>query len=572
MRNGKVLIIAIQEEYLSIITNQIKEIFSKDINIRSMTVKDLTMKTVEADEIILLATNLIAPLVMSIIPRGVTSFIIKRGINMMNIKRLLDIPEGKSILVVNDTQNNTEETIEELKENVFEHNYYPYSPDEPIPDFIDYVITPGEIDLIPKGISNVIDIGTRVIDIETIFELNKCFKMQYKKSLLVKRYMKSLVSLSLEDDFINEDREQDMRLSDIDKDNVKFTFKDIITESKAMQELVFIAKGISTINKPVYIMGEAGSGKSVIAQAIHNESDFKNGPFININCATRSMDNLEKELFGIERDRQYMPSLFEMAEGGSLCIDEIGEMSLELQGRLVQAIEESKIIRSHGEKLIEINVRIIITSSIDISALVSRGLFRKDLRYLIFAFSFKIPSLEERKEDFEPLVRLCLSKYLNRDDMTITDDVMEVLKEYTWDGNVRELFNVISYMASLNEKIITEKCIPYFVKIKNKTNRMAIVEPIKVDEKKIIKTLENRGFLEESITILEIFAEGKKKNTSYGRTIVTKILLSKGITITDQQLRLRLQVLNELNLLIIRQGRSGTTISREGEGFLKKIM
>lgn len=570
MSKGKVLIIAIQEAQLSIITKQIEEIFSDDINIRSMTVKDLTMKMVETDEIILLSTSLIAPLVMSIIPQGVTSFIIKRGINMMNIKRLLDIPEGKNILVVNDTQNNTEEIIEELKENVFEHSYYPYCPDEPIPDFIDYVITPGEIDLIPKGISNVIDIGARVIDIETIFEINKCFQMQYKNSLLVKRYIKSLVSIPFENDFINEGREQDAHQSDIDKNNVNFTFEDIITESKAMKDLIFIAKKISTTDKPVYIIGETGSGKSMIAQAIHNESDFKNRPFININCATRSMDNLEKELFGIEKERQYIPSLFEMAEGGTLCIEEIGEMPLELQGRLVQAIEEGKIIRSQGEKLIEINVRIIITSSIDISELVSKKLFRKDLFYLIFTFTLRVPSLEERKEDFEPLVRMCLRKYLNSEDIIITDDVMESLKEYAWYGNARELFNVISYMASLNEKIITEKCMPYFVKIKNKANRI-IVDSTKVNEKEIIQSLENKGFLKESIAILELFAEGKKKNNSYGRAVVIKLLLNKGFSITDQQLRLRLQVLNKLNLLIIRQGRSGTTISRDGERFLEQI-
>ena len=570
MSKGKVLIIAIQEAQLSIITKQIEEIFSDDINIRSMTVKDLTMKMVETDEIILLSTSLIAPLVMSIIPQGVTSFIIKRGINMMNIKRLLDIPEGKNILVVNDTQNNTEEIIEELKENVFEHSYYPYCPDEPIPDFIDYVITPGEIDLIPKGISNVIDIGARVIDIETIFEINKCFQMQYKNSLLVKRYIKSLVSIPFENDFINEGREQDAHQSDIDKNNVNFTFEDIITESKAMKDLIFIAKKISTTDKPVYIIGETGSGKSMIAQAIHNESDFKNRPFININCATRSMDNLEKELFGIEKERQYIPSLFEMAEGGTLCIEEIGEMPLELQGRLVQAIEEGKIIRSQGEKLIEINVRIRITSSIDISELVSKKLFRKDLFYLIFTFTLRVPSLEERKEDFEPLVRMCLRKYLNSEDIIITDDVMESLKEYAWYGNARELFNVISYMASLNEKIITEKCMPYFVKIKNKANRI-IVDSTKVNEKEIIQSLENKGFLKESIAILELFAEGKKKNNSYGRAVVIKLLLNKGFSITDQQLRLRLQVLNKLNLLIIRQGRSGTTISRDGERFLEQI-
>lgn len=572
MGKGKLVIIAIQDEYLSIITKQIVEILGNEIEIRSVTVKDLTMEMISPDEAVLLSVNTINPLVKSILPQGIHCFIAKRGINFINIKRLLDVPAGRNILVINDTKDNTEEAIKELKESVFEHNYYPYYPNDQIPDFIDFVVTPGETHLIPKGIPNVIDIGSRVIDIETVIELCKYFKIQYKDSLLLKRYMKSLVSLSNRDSYIEDNKEDIVVPSDNRVNRVKFKFDDIVTESKAMSEFVYMAKKISLTDKPVFIIGKTGSGKSMISQAIHNESNFKNGPFISVNCAERSMDSLEKELFGTEKEQQYVPGLLELAEGGSLCIKEIGEMSLELQAKLLRVLEEKKIVRSQERKFVDINARIIITSSIDISSLVNKGLFIKELFYLISIFSLKVPSLEQRKEDFEPLVRLCLCKYLNCSDMMIADDVMEMLKKYSWDGNVRELFNVISAMASLNEKVITEKCVPYYVKIMNEANNRILVDDVEIDEKKIIETLENRGFLRISIAILEIFQEGKRRNTSYGRTIVKKLLESKGFVITDQQLRLRLQILDELDLLITRQGRLGTTISRGGEKFLEKIL
>lgn len=130
---------------------------------------------------------------------------------------------------------------------------------------------------------------------------------------------------------------------------------------------------------------------------------------------------------------------------------------------------------------------------------------------------------------------------------------------------------MVSTIFSLNQKVITKECIPYYIKIRNETNKRSLTDNTEIDEKKIRQVLENRGFLKIGIAILEIFAEGKEKNTSYGRKIVIKFLENKGFNITDQQLRLRLKVLNDLDLIIIHQGRAGTTISYQGEKFLKKV-
>lgn len=563
MVNKKLVIIGIQEEYLSDFTKQIQDIFAEEIKVRAITVKDLTSEMINPDETVLLSSKVIVSLVKPFIPKEVCSISIKRGINFANIKKLLDLPPGRNILIINDTKLSTEDTVLELKENVSEHNYYAYCPDEPIANFIDYVVTPGERHLIPKGVPNVIDVSTRVIDIETIFELCEHFELQEKYSLLVKRYMKNMISISTEghDELLIIDR-------DIKTDNARFKFEDVIAESQEMKSTVHISKKVAISDKPIHIIGKAGSGKNMIAQAIHNESNCREGPFISINCSTRPENVLEKELFGLEKDGKYTPGLFEISLNGTLCIDEIGDMPLMVQAKLFQALEEERSLRVQGILAVPLNIRLITTSSINILDLVNKGLFRKDLFYVISTFICKVPSLKDRKEDFEPLIKLCFAKYLHREDVIIPDNIMKILKDYAWDGNVKELFNIVYYMASFGEQVISTDSIPYYVKTRN-SDSYDISDG--VDEKLIIEKLEKRGFLCESIAILDIFAEGKNKNTSYGRTIVKKLLDQKGYNITDQQLRLRLEVLNELDLLITRQGRLGTTISKEGIQFLEKL-
>jgi len=180
--------------------------------------------------------------------------------------------------------------------------------------------------------------------------------------------------------------------------------------------------------------------------------------------------------------------------------------------------------------------------------------------------------LSERKDDFKALIDTYLKKYLNRSKLNISDEVMDILKQHCWLGNVRELFNVISYLACIDEKVIRPNSLPFFIKVKEQGGINIREISKKVDEDKLISEIEKHGFLEESIAILEIFSEGKKRYTSYGRIALRKLLEDeKGIKLSNQQLRLRLEVLNNLNLLIVRRGRSGTTISREGEKLFYKL-
>jgi len=518
-----------------------------------------------------LSGEFILQIVKSFLPDRAHFVIAKRSLNFVNMKELLKLPKGKHILVVNDTKINTDETVRELKESVFEHYYHPYYPDMPIADNVDYVVTPGEKHLIPKGIKNIIDIGPRVISLETIYELFDIFGLEQDRSLIVGRYIKSLAYLSKIQSNFQKKAFTLLSLKNIKgKDNAKCHFSDIITYSRAMKDTVKFAKKIATTDKSVHIFGDTGTGKTMIAQSIHNASQFRNGPYIDINCAARSTDALKKELFGLENDEKIYSDLFEMVEGGTLCIEEIGEMSLNLQRRLIQAIEENNIIKT--DETLPVKVRMITTSSNNLLGLVEQEKFRKDLFYLLSSYICKLPSLSERKDDFKELIDTYLKKHLNRNKLIISDEAMEILKQHCWLGNVRELFNVISYLACIDEKIIRPNSLPFFIKTKE-GGRIDMREISKeIDEDKLISEIERHGFLEESIAILEIFSEGKKRYTSYGRIALRKLLeKEKGIKLSNQQLRLRLEVLNSLNLLIVRRGRSGTTISREGEKLFYKL-
>lgn len=569
-----VTIISIQDDYLSQVTKQLKVIIGDMVRIRPINIKDLAREKISKDEIILLGGNIIYPLVQPFVPEGVKCISGKRSLNYVNMAKLLSSPKGKRILVVNDSELTTEETAQALKEVVSEHNYYAYQPGEPIPEQIDFVITPGETKLVPDGIVEVIDIGFRLLSIETVFEICEEFGLNYSQALLMERYMKSLVILSNQNEIYKLDSISNQRVEHIADRRAKYFFDDVVAISQAMKDALYMLKMFAGLSNPVHIYGETGTGKRILAQSIHNDSLVKEGPYLNINCAARPLDILERDLFGSEIDGNITPGLFELANGGTLCIEEIDEMPFSVQGRILRVLEEGKIIRIGGHLPIPIQVRIITTSKSDLSLLVDDNKFRKDLFYHLTVFTCKVPSLSERKEDFEALIDMYLKSYLQRNDLEIPQEIINVLMQYPWPGNVKELFNAISYIACLKGKKLSFDLLPYYIKGRLEKNMEETLLPqmmLESEWNSLVLRIEEHGFLEESIAILEVFEQGKKLHESYGRNVVRERLQRKGIELSVQQIRLRLEVLNELELLNVRQGRSGTTISRKGELFLEKF-
>jgi sigma-54 dependent transcriptional regulator, acetoin dehydrogenase operon transcriptional activator AcoR len=566
MSNRIVHIIAIQEKYLEQITKQMRDVLGHQITIRPTTLKELRKNMVQSNDVVVLSHHMIKGLVNQLIPAKCPCIIAKRDINFANTRELINLPPGQKILVVNDNKTNIEETVTSLREAVFEHEYYPYNPDESIPENIDYILTPGEEDFLPTGLIRVINIGFRVLDIETFYEIANALEREYNPSHIVKRYMKSLVSLSLEYEW--EDGGPRINQTKDIRDVARYTFHHVIAVSKSMQETVQLAKNFASTPLPIYINGEKGSGKSMVAQAIHHYSNHSSAPFISVSCKSKPADMLEKELFGSEEDQMITMGVFELAKNGTVFLEEIDELHIPLQERILYALKEKEFFRVAGSKPIPFQARLISCSSEDLNKVREDGELIDSFYHSLTSLSIKVPPLRERSDDFIPLIEDIKAR-LNKTDISFTPEVMNQLLAYEWPGNVTELYNTITYLSFLEKQTIEVDLLP--LKIRKEEKRLQALRQPVINPQEIIKTIEAHGFLEESVEILKIFKAGKSDRLSYGRLTLKKLLDEKDICLTEQQLRARMEVLQELDLLIVRQGRAGSTISRIGEEFLQYI-
>lgn len=245
------------------------------------------------------------------------------------------------------------------------------------------------------------------------------------------------------------------------------TFEDIIGESSKMYEVVEQSKLYAKSDSPVLITGESGTGKELFARAIHNLSNRNNKPFIAINCAAIPEQLLESELFGYEGGsftggkKEGNKGLFEIGEGGSIFLDEIGEMPPHLQSKLLRVLQEKTIRRIGGHVEIPIDIRIITATNQDIDNMVNSGGFRLDLLYRINIFSVEIPALRNRRDDIPILVEHFTFKHAKRYGKIIEgidSKAMKKLVEYNWPGNIRELQNVVERAVALsNYNIIQQR-------------------------------------------------------------------------------------------------------------------
>ena len=236
-----------------------------------------------------------------------------------------------------------------------------------------------------------------------------------------------------------------------------YTFDKIIGENEKFKKIIEYAKKISDSKSTILITGESGTGKEIFAQAIHNHSKRKDGPFIAVNCGAIPRTLIESELFGYE-DGSFTGAKkggnigkFEIAEGGTIFLDEIGEMPSDMQVRLLRVIEEGVINRIGSSKQISIDVRIMAATNKDLKHEVQRGNFRKDLYYRLNVLPVHLPPLRERRDDIAQLVSYYMrktSKKLNKHSVNISEEYMNYLKNYDWPGNIRELENVVELIVN----------------------------------------------------------------------------------------------------------------------------
>ncbi|OGW48628.1 MAG: hypothetical protein A2078_08845 [Nitrospirae bacterium GWC2_57_9] len=231
----------------------------------------------------------------------------------------------------------------------------------------------------------------------------------------------------------------------------RFGLPKIIGKSGPLQEITSKIQKVAPTNATVLIHGESGTGKELFARAIHYLSNRKDGPFVAINSAAIPRELLESELFGYEKgaftgaDARKLGKL-ELADQGTVFLDEIGDMDLTLQAKLLRVLQEQVIERVGGGKPIKIDVRVVAATNKDIEKAVAAQLFREDLFYRLNVFPITIPPLRDRREDIQPLAVHFLNKYsaeVRKGPLTISGEAMEILLKSTWKGNVRELENVV---------------------------------------------------------------------------------------------------------------------------------
>ncbi|HEY8889548.1 MAG TPA: sigma 54-interacting transcriptional regulator [Clostridium sp.] len=303
----------------------------------------------------------------------------------------------------------------------------------------------------------------------------------------------------------------------------KYNFDDIKYKSKYMKNCIDRAKTYSRYDSPILILGGSGVGKELFAQSIHNNSKRKNAPFVAINCAAITPNLIESELFGYVEGaftsavKGGKTGVFELAHGGTIFLDEIGEMPFELQSKLLRVIQEKEVMRIGDDKVIPIDVRVISTTNKNITQMINQGSFREDLYYRINILTLLVPSLNDRSEDIVELSNFFIKKYCrkyNKDICCMSKSAEDYLNRYNYRGNVRELQGMIERSvilctgASINIKDIRLEAIEHH-NIQNEKNN-----EIKSKDFKSLTQVENEyinevlgycnGNLSEASKILKI--------------------------------------------------------------------
>ena len=234
------------------------------------------------------------------------------------------------------------------------------------------------------------------------------------------------------------------------------TFLGIQASSTAMRKVIREAKRMSSLDASILIMGETGTGKEVLARACHGASERSTHPFMTLSCAALPDDVAEFELFGVgeKEQEQSKRGIFELADGGTVFLDEIGEMSAKLQSKLLRVIQYGSFRRVDSEQEVTVNVRIISATNKDLLNLVSIGEFREDLYYRLNVFGLDLPALRDRRSDIIPLAEFFIIKAaqkIGRTHLKISDDCRNFIEQYPWPGNIRQLENVLTRAVSLLE-------------------------------------------------------------------------------------------------------------------------
>ncbi|MGL4790968.1 MAG: sigma-54 interaction domain-containing protein [Anaerotignaceae bacterium] len=295
-----------------------------------------------------------------------------------------------------------------------------------------------------------------------VFELPYCTVLTHRIPIEIDGKLKGVVS-TFQDLAALQEHEKNARVNFYKNKKgffAKYSFKDIRGSSSKIKEVINIAKSYAFSNSTVLILGETGTGKELFAQSIHNASPNSDGPFVAVNCAAIPKNLLEAEFFGYEEgsftgaSKGGKMGVFELAHKGTIFLDEIGEMPLDMQAQLLRVIQEKEIRRIGSDKVVPIEVRVISATNRDLQNQVKKGLFREDLFYRINVLELKIPPLRERPEDIKEISVDYLTTFNFRGykaNINLWNDLLEELKKYHMPGNIRELQNILERLSVMLE-------------------------------------------------------------------------------------------------------------------------
>lgn len=283
--------------------------------------------------------------------------------------------------------------------------------------------------------------------------------------------------------------------------NSEYTFDQIIGESDKIQTAKNLAQRAARTSSTVLIMGESGTGKEIFAHAIHNAGLRRQGPFVKVNCAAVPETLLESELFGYAEGaftgarKGGKPGKFELANRGTIFLDEIGDMSLNMQAKLLRVIQEREVERVGGTQIIKIDVRVIAATNRDLRQMVEENKFRRDLFYRLNVVVLELPPLRERIEDLDLLLSYLIARLnsnLSTQVMLVSDDAKDVLRQYAWPGNIRELENILERTMNISDdRVIQPEHLPVQLRravgeTKGGAGQKTLEEALQTAEKEII--------------------------------------------------------------------------------------
>ncbi|MEW9076820.1 sigma-54 interaction domain-containing protein [Terrisporobacter glycolicus] len=654
---------------LEIFLNEnIRLIFGEKVKINNYQFKNLEKNHLINDDVILVMINDRVVKVKEYVDDTSKIIKINRSIRQKDIYKLFALPEGMDVLVVNDNEHTIIETISSLYGLGVNHlNFVLYNKNIDQSN-IKVAVTPGESNLVPNYIENIIDLGHRYIDSSTFIQIMTKLKIEdkdvtknlikycdevislysginntYKYLTIINEELNSIINLSQNGMILISNKNEiticneslknilDMdeyivgkKVTDIDNVEIRkifelkeaedevvkyknkylninkykinsfgkntgtyfciqeithikkleqnlskklrysgqiarYNFDDIKTQSPILENTIKLAKRIAKSDHTVLITGESGTGKELMAQSIHNESLRANQPFIAVNCAAMPENLMESELFGYEEGsftgalKGGKKGLFEQANNGTIFLDEIGDMPVYLQTKLLRVIQEQQVMRIGSNNIINIDVRIIAATNRDLLKMVKEEKFRSDLYYRINVLPINIPALKDRKEDILMLLQSFISNKRE-----LSDEVKNILNKYNWPGNIRELRNVALYIDTMveNNKVIIEN-LPYYL--------------LNYDLDEDIKNIQMKFELNKIREVINIIRNFNLENKSAGRNSIMNRLMEKEVVISEGEVRNILTSLKELDIIESEVGRKGSELTNKGIRLLNKI-